>query len=225
VGRFFCPGPFYYYVIDSPTQTFDYVSDSVRTTLGVAPADFSMSDMLEGIHPEDISFMTRCEDMVADFFQNKITPEQIASYKVAYSLREQTASGEYRLFLIQTATLRATDKGTRLKIFGLHTDITHLTTINNHKLSLIGLNGQPSYLSIDVEGSDEPYYKDCFNPLTRREYQIIGLFGRGFSAKQIADKLSISVETVVSHKKNAMARVGGKNITELVARCVRNGYI
>ncbi len=225
VGRFFCPGPFYYYVIDSPTLTFDYVSNSVRSIFGVEPGEFTLPGMLEGIHPDDINFMARCEDIVADFIRNKIAPELITSYKIAYSLRERTASGEYRLFLLQTVTLRTTEDGSLLKVFGLHTDITHITTINNHKLSLIGLDGQPSFLAMDVMDMEMIYYKETFNPLTRREYQIIKLFGEGLSAREIAEKLFISTETVISHKKNALARIGGKNITELVALCIRKGYI
>jgi Response regulator containing a CheY-like receiver domain and an HTH DNA-binding domain len=225
IGRFFCPGPFYYYVIDSPTLTFDFVSSSVKTIFGKEPQELTLQDMLEEVHPDDINFMARCEDIVADFIRNKIPPEQITNYKITYSLRERTASGEYRLFLMQTVTLRTTEDGSLLKVFGLHTDISHISSVNNHKLSLIGLNGQPSYLAMDVMDMDMIHYKETFNPLTKREHQIIKLFGEGLSAKQIAESLCISTETVISHKKNALARIGGKNITELVAICIRKGYI
>ena len=225
VGRFFCPGPFYYYIIDSPTLTLDRVSNSVRDIFGKEPDEFDFPDVLESVHPDDIGFVARCEDIVADFILNKIPPELITKYKITYCVREKTVTGEYRLFLIQTVTLQTTPEGSLLKVFGLHTDITHIAKENNYKMSLIGLDGQPSYLSMDVMDMDMPLYSQTFNPLTRREYQIIKLFGEGFSAKEIAVKLHVSVETVVSHKKNALERIGGKNITELVAHCIRKGYI
>lgn len=223
--RFFCPGPFYYYVIDSPTLTFDYVSSSVRNIFGVEPYAFTLPGMLEGFHPDDVHFVARCEDIVADFIRNKIAPEQITNYKISYSVREKVASGEYRLFLLQTVTLRTTPEGSLLKVFGLHTDISHITSRNNYKLSLIGLNGQPSYLAMDVMDMEMVHYKETFNPLTKRELQIIKLFSKGLSAKEIANQLSIGEQTVISHKKNALGRIGGKNITELVANCIRKGYI
>jgi hypothetical protein len=176
LNDFFCPGPFYYYVIDSPTLTFDYVSSSVRNIFGVEPYAFTLPGMLEGFHPDDVHFVARCEDIVADFIRNKIAPEQITNYKISYSVREKIASGEYRLFLLQTVTLRTTPEGSLLKVFGLHTDISHITSRNNYKLSLIGLNGQPSYLAMDVMDMEMVHYKETFNPLTKRELQIIKTF-------------------------------------------------
>lgn len=225
IAGFFCPGPFYYYVIDSPTLTFDYVSDNISLLMGVNREEATLPWMIETIHPDDIPFMARCEDLVADFIRNKIQPDQIVNYKISYMLREKTASGEYRLFLLQTITLRTTENGSLLKVFGLHTDISHITNENNYKLSLIGLNGCPSYLSMDVMDPGMIHFNEAFSPLTKREQQIIKLLGEGLTVKEIAAALSISSETVVTHKKNAMARIGGKNVTELVALCIRKGYI
>lgn len=225
VAKSFCPGPFYYYVIDSPTLTFDYVSQSVRELFGRDPATFDLPDVLESAHPDDMGFVARCEDIVADFIRNRIPPEEITRYKITYCLREKVAGGEYRLFLVQTVTLKTTPEGSLLKVFGLHTDVTHIIPGNNYKISLIGLDGQQSYLAMDVMNMDMPLYNGTFNPLTLREQQIIKHFGEGLSAKEIACKLGISTETVVSHKKNALKRIGGANITELVARCIRRGYI
>jgi DNA-binding CsgD family transcriptional regulator len=190
------------------------VSSSVRNIFGVEPYAFTLPGMLEGFHPDDVHFVARCEDIVADFIRNKIAPEQITNYKISYSVREKVASGEYRLFLLQTVTLRTTPEGSLLKVFGLHTDISHITSRNNYKLSLIGLNGQPSYLAMDVMDMEMVHYKETFK-----------LFSKGLSAKEIANQLSIGEQTVISHKKNALGRIGGKNITELVANCIRKGYI
>ncbi len=225
VGRFFCPGPFYYYIIDSPTLTFEYASNSVRELFGKDPATFDFPDVIESGHPDDMGFVARCEDIVADFIRNKIPPEEITRYKITYCAREKTVTGEYRLFLIQTVTLQTTPEGSLLKVFGLHTDVTHIIPGNNYKMSLIGLDGQPSYLAMDVMNMDMPLYNSTFNPLTLREQQIIRLFGEGLTAKEIAGKLFISPQTVISHKKNALDRIGGKNITDLVGRCIRKGYI
>ncbi len=225
VGRFFCPGPFYYYIIDSPSFSIEYASDSVRDLFGKNPREFSLADMIENGHPDDIGFVARCEDIVADFILNKIPPSDITKYKITYCAREKLVTGEYRLFLIQTITLKATPEGALQKVFGLHTDITHIIPRNNYRLSLIGLEGQPSYLAMDVMNVEMPLYNSTFNPLTLRERQIIKLFGEGVSAKEIAALLNISPETVISHKKNALKRIDAKNITELVAKCLKKGYI
>ena len=52
--------------------------------------------------------------------------------------------------------------------------------------------------------------------LTPREKQILILYAHGLSAKLIAKTLCISPETVVSHKKSIMQKVGAKNIANTI---------
>ncbi len=150
MANLFCPGPFYYYILDSPTLTLDMVSSSVQNLLGVVPQDFSLETFIDLLHPDDMNFFMRCEDVVAWFLKNHVQPDKMVKYKISYCVRERVADGTYRLFLIQTVTLKTTEDGALLKVFGTHTDIGHITSVNNRKLSLIGLNDEPSFLEINV---------------------------------------------------------------------------
>lgn len=224
-AAFFCPGPFYYYVIDSPTLTLDYVSPSVEQLFGITPENFSFQTFPELFHPEDMDFFFKCEDKVADFITNKITPDKITKYKITYSLRERTKSNGYRLFLMQTLTLQTTQEGSLLKVFGLHTDITHITSQNNRRLSFVGLLGEPNFLGIDVF-KDEPYENSPSNiAFTSRELEVMKLMAEGHTSREIAELLFISSETVTSHRKNMLEKTGFKNSTQLLAYCIRNGLI
>ena len=231
MANIFCPGPYYYYIIDSPTLTLDLVSDSVGALLGIEPDDFSLEKLVNAMHPDDLDFFMRCEDVVAYFLKNCIPPEQMVNYKIIYCLRERIFDGSYRLFLMQTLTLKTTEEGALLKVFGAHTDITHITSVNNHRLSLIGLNGLPSYLELDV--FDDYLFED-FVPynyqvselsFTKRELQVIQWLAKGLSTGAIAVELSISVQTVFTHRKNILRKSGVKNTSELIAMCIRKGYI
>jgi DNA-binding CsgD family transcriptional regulator len=53
--------------------------------------------------------------------------------------------------------------------------------------------------------------------LTQREKEILNLIAQGMSSKQIADKLSISQNTVSNHRKNMLAKAGAKSSAELVS--------
>jgi PAS domain S-box-containing protein len=53
--------------------------------------------------------------------------------------------------------------------------------------------------------------------LTRRECEILHLVALGQSSRQIADRLVISTETVRTHVRNAMAKVGARTRAQLVA--------
>lgn len=231
MANLFCPGPFYYYVIDSPTLTLDMASDSMKTILGVEPDRFPLQNFVDIIHPDDVSFFLRCEDVVAYFLKNCIAPEKMVNYKISYCVREKTRSGQYKLFLMQTITIKTTKDGALLKVFGTHSDISHITSVNNRKLSLIGLNGEPSYLEIDVFDDHvfddfKPYEFRLDSPdYTKRELEIIKLLAQGLSTKDISEKLFISPKTVLTHRKNILNKSDLKNTTELVADCIRKGVI
>lgn len=231
MAKLFTPGPSYFYVIDSPTLEFDYVSDSIRDILGLDPETASLHSLINQIHPDDHDFFCHCEDIVAHFITKQIPVNSITNYKISYCLRERTATGDYRLFLLQTVTLRTTEEGALLKVFGLHSDISHITTENNHRISLIGLNGEPSYLGIDPFNPEpfknfKPYnYPKQKALFSKREKEVVNLLARGLNTEQIAGQLNISPQTVLTHRKKILRKAGVANTAELVAMCVRHGHI
>lgn len=60
-------------------------------------------------------------------------------------------------------------------------------------------------------------------PLTARETEIIILIAQGFTSKEIAAKLSISVATVETHRTNLMIKLGVRNVAGLVAYAISAG--
>ena len=61
--------------------------------------------------------------------------------------------------------------------------------------------------------------------LSGREHEILKLLAEGYSNREIADMLVISVKTVETHRANIMRKHNFKNITELVLFAVRNHII
>jgi len=62
-------------------------------------------------------------------------------------------------------------------------------------------------------------------PLTRREREILGLLADGMSGAQIADKLVLSPETVRTHVRNAMAKLGASTRSQAVALALQRQEI
>jgi len=52
--------------------------------------------------------------------------------------------------------------------------------------------------------------------LTSREREVLELVGKGLHAKEIATSLDISARTVEVHKAHLMAKLGARNVAELV---------
>lgn len=53
--------------------------------------------------------------------------------------------------------------------------------------------------------------------LTSREIEIIRLIEKGFTSKQIADKLFLSLKTIDTHRHNIFKKLGVKNASSLIA--------
>lgn len=223
ISQIFSPGPFFYYILDSPTLTFDFCSVSMPQLLGRQFDEESLNTLLERIHPDDFDFLLKCENFVAVFLKQKVSPDKIIKYKISYCVRLKVTDGTYHLFLLQNIAMQTTEDGALLKVLGIHSDISHITQTNNYKLSLTGLDGEPSYLGLDVDEGIE--VKPTVNPFSNRELEVIKLLGEGLTAKNIADQLHVSEETVKSHKKNILQKANFKNSTALVAFCVRQGLI
>ncbi len=63
------------------------------------------------------------------------------------------------------------------------------------------------------------------NEISEREKDIIKLVALGMTNKEIADKLFLSIHTVVTHRKNISNKLGIKTISGLTIYAVLNGLI
>ncbi len=61
--------------------------------------------------------------------------------------------------------------------------------------------------------------------LSARETDVLRLVAQGFSNKEIAEKLFISIHTVMSHRKNITEKLGIKSISGLTVYAIINNFI
>ncbi|MCZ8513668.1 response regulator transcription factor [Paenibacillus filicis] len=64
-----------------------------------------------------------------------------------------------------------------------------------------------------------------FDKLSPRETEVLILLAKGFTHKEISNKLHISVKTVETHRSNIMKRLCLGSRAELVNYALNNGYI
>jgi DNA-binding CsgD family transcriptional regulator len=63
------------------------------------------------------------------------------------------------------------------------------------------------------------------NQLSVRETEVLTMVAQGFSNKQIAGKLFISIHTVISHRKNITSKLGVKSISGLTLYAALNNLV
>jgi two-component system response regulator NreC len=61
--------------------------------------------------------------------------------------------------------------------------------------------------------------------LTDREREVLQLIAEGYSNREIADKLQVSIKTVGVHRTNLMEKLEIHNVTDLVKYALRKGII
>jgi len=61
--------------------------------------------------------------------------------------------------------------------------------------------------------------------LSNREREVMQLLAEGHTAKEVAAKLFIAAKTVEHHRSRIMAKLGCKNIAELVIAAVKEGLV
>jgi two-component system, NarL family, response regulator NreC len=66
---------------------------------------------------------------------------------------------------------------------------------------------------------------DTYNLLSEREKEVLTLIAKGYSNKEIAEQLVISVKTVETHKGNLMEKLQMKTRPELVEFAVKKGLL
>lgn len=67
--------------------------------------------------------------------------------------------------------------------------------------------------------------EDSYNLLTDREREVLQLIVEGFSTKEIAERLHISLKTSGAHRLSLMHKLNIHNLTELTRYAIRKGII
>jgi DNA-binding NarL/FixJ family response regulator len=62
-------------------------------------------------------------------------------------------------------------------------------------------------------------------PLTEREFQVLQRVAQGYSNKEIAAQLEVSVKTVETHKLRSMEKLGFRSRADVVQYALRKGWL
>ena len=218
--NFFQVGDYYYFLFNVKDVSFDVVSPQVTPVLGYEPQDVDVPFFMDCIHPDDRPWFLAFETRTAVFL-SELPIEKLMKYKVRYDFRFRKKDGNYIRILHQVAVVEHDEAGGLIRTLGVHTDISQLKNEGKPVMSLIGMEGEPSYLNIDVQN----ILIESRQVLTNREKQVLTLLIEGKPSKEIGEILHISKQTVDKHRKNMLGKNNLNNTGELVAKAIRQGWI
>lgn len=74
-------------------------------------------------------------------------------------------------------------------------------------------------------GKTNAHHPVDYSAISARELEVLKLIALGLLNKEIADRLNISLNTVLSHRKNITSKLGIKTVSGLIFYCISHGYV
>lgn len=222
ISEIFSVGQFYYYVLNLFDGKLTNFGNDIISMHGLKKLPNHVEEILNLIHPEDISFVIEAE-YLATLKLKEIGFEHVLDIKSSYCFRMKVNDGSYQLFHHQAIHINKDEKNCLLQAINIHTNINHLTQQNNNIITITGIGNRNDFYQITPKNNLQ--FPLSVPKLTKREIQIISLIGKGYSTTEISNILNISNHTTHTHRKNIMEKMQVNRVSQLIRKCIEYGYL
>lgn len=197
-------------IFDWPNMRYTYISTSIKKILGYEKEQFYKQGLdfsLSIIHPEDLGRLKEIHLAIFNYYYS--TPTELRTrLRFSYNFRAKAADESYVHLLRQSTFIGFTDDGKPA-----------LEQINS--IDITGFSYNSGITLVVHQLSAGGTYALCYEHtfpfgqllLSERENQVMKLVGQGYTTKEIAKKLYLSMETIKSHRKKIIAKTGALNMT------------
>ena len=214
-------GPSYSYVLDNFDGIIFQISENIVDIHGINQENKTLQEIIDLVHPDDLPFIFLAEEICIQKLK-ELGSRNLLSLRISYCFRMKIKDGSYHLFHHQ-AVLIGFDEQNKLSLsLNIHTDIDHITQINNKLLLFKRFDVPWEYLQFDLSDLS---IKQEIPRFTKRELEILTYIADGFSSRVISEKLFLSVETVRTHRKNVLRKAKVNSNALLIKRGIEWGLI
>ncbi|MFL9484828.1 LuxR C-terminal-related transcriptional regulator [Chitinophagaceae bacterium LWZ2-11] len=209
-----------YFVFNFQRLEFDLVSKELETLLGYKPEDVTTEFIMEHIHPDDRAWFLSCQDAATKFIAS-LPPEKQLKYKMRFDFRIRKKDDTYLRVMMQVVVIHNDGAGGIYRTLIIFTDISHLKQQGKPALSFIGMEGEPSYINVDVTCP----VTERNEVISKREKEVLSLLMQGKVSKEIGALLNISKQTVDKHRKNMLHKNKLNTTAELISKAFVEGWV
>jgi len=208
-------------VMDIYENTPLYVSDTLFNSFNLESSTLkeNITNLINYIHPADFNILAELKFSNFCFLLNLPVSEKL-DYKYIYQYRVKASEDNYLWVIEQQQVLRL-DNNENVRITLSVIDISPNQTKENQVENYIfnyktGKTILPTKTDIDIS-------RKVF--LTERETEILSLIQTGLLSKEISEKLSISFNTVNTHRQNILKKLNANNSLEAISYAKELGLI
>jgi DNA-binding CsgD family transcriptional regulator len=216
-STFFC-------ITNTQNLTFEYISKNMFSCLGLDLGLMKTKGMRyfwSRMHPDDIEHWLQALTELMDFTLANIKVEDRPKMSYTWNYRIKNSKDTY-VNVIQNTTPLEFDVNDK-PIIGL----AHYTVLD----SKINLHVSATAKMLNENNEYETKYFNNFyqklisDGISNRERDIIRLLVLNYSSKDIAEKLSISPNTVDTHRRNILKKLKIASTGELIGMIKTNTYL
>lgn len=139
-----------------------------------------------------------------------LSPEKLKTFRAVFDYRMLRRDGRVARICQESIVLKADEQGNTLFLLALVSDVTrtkpqeqqHLYLTDGTEQLLFAVNDQHECVPVEL--------------LRKREMEILTLLNQKLTSEQIADRLSISVHTVNTHRQNMIRAMGVSDTNQLI---------
>jgi len=186
-------------IIDLNKMKYQYVSPSIKSISGFPAEKFIKEgvDFVFKIYHPDTKMTQKAIHNELKTFLNEIPKKNRSNYIFTYDVKVKNSKGKYIRILQRNRFLLFDKNGIPLLVLAICHDITEYRTDQKHTL----------VISQILRDQEKILFKKDFFPnyengiLTKKEIEVWKLVSEGHISKDIALKLNIKLNTVLTHRK------------------------
>lgn len=209
------------------TGLYEYVSESIKSSLGYDVAKFTNLELTHFMHSimeeKQLKFMVNSlVPVVFKHLSENATLADGKDYRYSVCVKMKDIYNNYHWYLLDTIVVETNSNGFPTSTVIICTNIHQFKRDQLVYYNVMKKNSDGVY-EVILEGTEdnrENEYK-----LTPREIQIVNLIGLGYTNKEIADKLFISLNTVQTHRKSVLKKTKCSGTAELTNFAFSRGLL
>ncbi len=204
-------------VMDLTQLTTIYTSKRSMDKLGIEPETNDPLKMMSKVHPEDLHRFGLGRSKLMDLDKNLYIAHKGAAL-LSTDIRMLKPNGEYAKHLFQCYMFYSPIPHESVYYIQVNTNIEEYDMHNDAFHYYVGDD-----ISLFRFPDDE--LLNMGHHLTHREIEIIKMISHGYSSKEIAEKLFISIHTVNTHRRNILCKTHKVHLSDVIFDLMEQGLL
>lgn len=196
---------YYFYIYDCILDKIISSDVAFENATGHCSDDLQWPVFKKLIHEDDKQRVVLFRKKAIQF-SKKFLYSELFKFVISFNYRLRRSNKEYISVTEKRQVIEITSEGKLSKILIQHQVMP--STCKSYK---------QEFKILDLSTNKYIEDLDSFH-LTKREIEIIGYIQQGNNSTQIADKLSVSKNTIITHRRNILAKTKCKTFVELIQK-------